>query len=215
MVSIPLKSYYLSVVNKMLDSFDICKNTETIGVTKHTSRISNIKDNNNKLSSPIVRPNNFSEYESHLYKFKLQYPSNWTINEENNQQVSFTSVIKPNTSPLISKDSSVELLVSVIPNITETTIPFDKLAKELTNIANQDRIGFHLINSNVSIFKGHLSYKIVSTYLDANQHLTIKNMAIVTTINNNIYLFEYFAESSDYDHYLPIIQRMLDSFEAL
>jgi hypothetical protein len=65
------------------------------------------------------------------------------------------------------------------------------------------------------MFKGHLSYKMVSTYLDANQHLTIKNMAIVTSINNNIYLFEYFAESSNYELHFSTIQRMLDSFDAL
>jgi hypothetical protein len=53
MISIPLKSSYLSIVNKMLDSFDICKNAETIGMTQHTSTISNIKDSN-KLSSPVV-----------------------------------------------------------------------------------------------------------------------------------------------------------------
>jgi tetratricopeptide (TPR) repeat protein len=217
---IPYKSYYLSIIKKMLDSFDICKNTENIALTQRANAISNQGSNltikaNNKLAISTVRENNFPTYESHIFKFKIRYPSNWTINEdENRRQVSFVSAVKPNTSSLISKASSVALLVSVFPN-TMSTFSIDRLGKELINMTSQGRIGFHLIDSNLTTFKGNQSYKMISTYIDANQHLTIKNMAIVTIVNNNMYLFEYFGESSNYDLYIPIIQKMLNSFEGL
>ena len=79
---------------------------------------------------------------------------------------------------------------------------------------SQTRIAFHIINSSIIMLKGIPAFQITSTYLDPDQYLTIKNMAVFTFKNNKTYTFEYFAESSNYARYLHIIQDMINSFKT-
>jgi hypothetical protein len=59
---------------------------------------------------------------------------------------------------------------------------------------------------------GNPGYKLVYTNNEESFHL--KTLEVWTTIGDHTYLLIYKAEATKYSSYLPIIQRMLDSFKV-
>jgi eukaryotic-like serine/threonine-protein kinase len=59
---------------------------------------------------------------------------------------------------------------------------------------------------------GNPGYKLV--YTNNEESFLLKTLEVWTTIGDHTYLFIYKAEATKYSGYLPIIQRMLDSFKV-
>jgi eukaryotic-like serine/threonine-protein kinase len=59
---------------------------------------------------------------------------------------------------------------------------------------------------------GSPGYKLIYTNNEESFHL--KTLEVWTTIGDHTYLLIYKAEATKYSRYLPIIQRMLDSFKV-
>jgi hypothetical protein len=213
-------SDYLPVVKQVIDSFEI--NTDKPAIDQDQVSNCGINKNRSVIEGPdefgkdIISVSNFSVYENPDYGFKIQYPSDWEKEEEQESFRIVTFITYPETKPNISSfmgDSFLEQFGISVDQASEW-VPLNESVSLMINTIREDHIGFNLIDSNTTTFKGNLAYIIVFTFFDAEHRIQIKQMSIITTIGDHMYLFEYITELPNYERYLPIIENMIDSFEV-
>ena len=73
--------------------------------------------------------------------------------------------------------------------------------------------GFFLEQSTPTILTGISAYKIV--FRQTEGQLPLKTMEVWMIKDNKAYIIEYGAEVAKYSTYLPVVQKMIDSFELI
>lgn len=210
---------YSNIIQKMIDSFEIyAGNKEPIdqdqGSTCRPYHEQSVEDGT-QYSGDTLMTGNFSEYESPNLGFKIKYPFNWKIGEdpETNRITFFTPAERQNDTSALVGDNFIEQIGITRFQANELP-PLSEFVNVYINKIKQDHIGFNLVESNSTSFKGNAAHVIVFTLFDPELRIQIKQMSILTMVGDNTYLFEYFAESPNYERYLPTIEAMIDSFEA-
>ena len=160
--------------------------------------------------------NTFKLYENITYGIKIEYPSNWTIEEEGDEDsdnvtdvVSFFAPVR-NDSETVTPSLYITIdnpPLNLIENLNEylrTTI----------NDYNDDSQDFQVIesNTNSSTLGGYPAYKLVYTDVDGD-NINYKDMEIGTIIGDKVYLVTYDAAEEEYSVYLPAVQKMIDSLK--
>jgi serine/threonine-protein kinase len=160
--------------------------------------------------------NTFKLYENVTYGIKIEYPSNWTIEEEGDEDsdnvtdvVSFFAPVR-NDSETVTPSLYITIdnpPLNLIENLNEylrTTI----------NDYNDDSQDFQVIesNTNSSTLGGYPAYKLVYTDVDGD-NINYKDMEIGTIIGDKVYLVTYDAAEEEYSVYLPAVQKMIDSLK--
>ena len=159
----------------------------------------------------------FLTYQSHTYGFKIQYPSNWEklefaqgIGEDHrNIVVNFLSPAGEGTS-----NTFREYLIIEVGNLTShDESPTQYVATEIN--LRQALPNFNLVESTLtSVSGGNPAHKIVYTYSNPIVGIT-KAMDILTIKSDKLYFLSYNADSVKYSKYLPIIQKVIDSFQII
>ena len=210
---------YSHTLEKMINSFEFCT---TKGKVVHTaqnynnSRSSqlqiNSKSNINTIQD-IIRVSNFSTYENPLYGFRIQYPSNWIVDVNSNNNVFIKSPYERKSGIGIGDLDSFSEQLGIILNpwFITTKSSLGASANEIIELSKETRIGFNLIQRNQTTLEGHMAYKLVWIDFDPELRIQLKHMGIITIIDTNTYYIEYTAESSNYQRYLPIIDKMISS----
>ena len=107
-----------------------------------------------------------------------------------------------------------------IENISDvTTRTLDSLTKQNLALANQTLSNFQLIESNKTTFGDSPANRIIYTFIDpstrASSTSQFQSMNIWTIKGDNIYTLSYSQPTSEYGRYIPIVQRMIESFEII
>jgi serine/threonine-protein kinase len=160
--------------------------------------------NNNNGTHP-----SYLIYENPADKINITYPSNWQKIEYPPGAMGYGvghRIIANFLAPLSSSDnwrgsmtiqiSSQSDVKNIIPQNATATITKlgDHRAFKLEYASNERMY----LNSNLSKFNT----------------INLKIMQVWTTMGDNTYLLTYSAEASKYQQYLPVIQRMLNSFKV-
>lgn len=149
-------------------------------------------------SSKGVSINGFTTYESHNLGFNIQYPSGWNI-EENPDPLNFVTINPPNTEKFF-KVSVVDLGNGV-----------DTIDEFVTYVGSS---AFNLIESDTNAsFGTHKAF--LAQYKEKGSSGDLREILQKGIILNTTkgYLLEYTRPSiSDFEKYLPIAQKMFDSF---
>ena len=93
---------------------------------------------------------------------------------------------------------------------------FDSLNEYLSNsISNkEDSTEFKVVENNTnSALAGRPAYKLVFDDLSANGGVKIRALEYGTMIDSVVYYVSYYAERDRCLEYLPLIQRMVNSFK--
>ena len=169
----------------------------------------------------------FSTYSNPEYGIKLLYPKNWDVQEEVSEIVSFTSPSTsmtdfPETMFSISgtsylqgrphfEDFSSEQFKSYVTQLINFSMPhlsesFGKFKYQILNTAK------------TTTDKGYLAFKLefMINEMDPSDSSIIyqlKRLQIWIPQANNLYKLQYDAEPTKFSTYLPIIQKMINSFE--
>jgi hypothetical protein len=213
---------YSTILEKMIHSFEFCTtngkvpHTTQNGINSPSTQLPINSKNNNKTNQDTISVSNFSTYENPLFGFRIQYPSDWTVDENITDEVHFRSPeeTKEDISMLIL-DFSEQLGIFLNPwFITDKSSP-GASTNEIIELSKETRIGYNLIDKIQTTFEGNLAYKLVWTDFDPELRKQLKHMGIITMIGNNTYYMEYTAESSNYQLYLPIIDRMISSYGVI
>ncbi len=84
---------------------------------------------------------------------------------------------------------------------------------EQISIYKQKLADFHIIKSNTTSIDNNPTYQIQYTQKDGRA--TFDTLQIWTISGNKIYTIIFNADPADYPTYLPIIQKIIDSFDIL
>jgi eukaryotic-like serine/threonine-protein kinase len=159
------------------------------------------------LSPTSNNNNNFIAYQDSTLGIKIDYPAGWTHELHAGSLVTFLASLESdsNTYP-------AGLGVKVQHMKSSKNISLNEITKVQIKNLTQDHPDFKLIESTDYKVGGNNAHKIVFTATDDKKNER-KAMQIWTLRGDKAYLITYKAEPGKYSRYLPIIQKMVDSFQ--
>ena len=176
------------------------------------SAISNINKTNYgfQLESNVTNGNLPSEiaYTNPQHGIFMLFPSNWT----------FSTSGLPDYSQIGAFYAPLQNLSDPVParlTITVMSYQQDISLKDFTNMTlsslNQtDQI--MISSSDPTTLAGRPGHQVVfSTSPNIGNPVSFQIMHSWTTVNNKVYVFQYSAESSKFDAYLPTVKQILES----
>ena len=145
--------------------------------------------------------------------FKISYPSNWTKNT--NPSGRFTAV---KSTPFVAfvAPSSQKTSIVISTNVIGHRLLSDYVGEEINTLKYIP--GFKLEQSSSSTVGNNMAQKIVYTSSELKNDDgviagTLNTMEIMTIRDGVAYHFIYSAKEKDFPTFLPIINKMISSFE--
>lgn len=145
---------------------------------------------------PSSMTQKFTVYEDPTDGISIQYPSDW-------EKIQYFQ------SPVQMSTAGYKVVVNFLAPIVNAS---DQWREYLMIQVGNQGIVKNLVPQAKITLAGNPAYKLVYTNNEETFHL--KTLEAWTTIGGNTYLLIYKAEATKYSSYLPIIQRMLDSFKV-
>jgi hypothetical protein len=146
--------------------------------------------------TPSSMSQKFTLFEDTADGISIQYPSAW-------QKIQYFQ------SPLQMSVTGYRVVVNFLAPIVS---PSDQWREYLMiQVGNKDLVRNLVPQAKITL-AGNPAYKLV--YSNDEETFHLKTLEAWTTIGGNTYLLIYKAEATKYASYLPIIQRMLDSFKV-
>ena len=191
-----------------------------------------LNDNNNNLdlvfaqesvatlANSVSDSNNtiiFNKYENSEVGVSIKYPSNFLIDESNSNE----TVKQISFFPAYDDDSglSPETFISWFDVYLQTFYPptfyspdnVSSYLEDRTNAVQQEDQDVTIIESSTdSLLSGHPAYKLVTRSYSGNE--TIDTIEYGIIVNNKLYSLTYEVNTSDYQNSLPIVNKMIYSF---
>jgi hypothetical protein len=140
---------------------------------------------------------------------RIAYPKGWIANDLGNGTVRFST-------PLRTDLMRFTVNVVNIPPSLQQNLTLDRLVDVNLNALEQQLSNFTLFESNqttISANENQTAHKIVYTNNNKNPNLPLsfKTMQIFAVRDGQAYTISYVSEESQYQRFLPTIERMLDS----
>ncbi|HEY6885122.1 MAG TPA: hypothetical protein VI278_13895, partial [Nitrososphaeraceae archaeon] len=188
-----------------------------------------VASKNKTSSSSSLTRNEFNTYVNPTFGFKLQYPSDW-IEQRQNIYDNITSSDDTFADPMLvnflpSKSLSSEGNLPTTLSITVNDWSFKQSPKYYFDFFNKTRnqknllaSNVEIISSNYTVIAGNPAFKFIFKYTSIpEQTLHIakeERIEQATTIlmNNRMYTINFASYSSQFYHYLPIVEKIINSF---
>jgi eukaryotic-like serine/threonine-protein kinase len=162
------------------------------------------------LGQQTTTTTNLLSYENSTYGIKLQYPSSWDKQENGTKQDTETDLV---TFYPQSTNSNASLDISIDNISDEKGTSVGQYANDGISDLKQSLKNFKLVGSSTnSVLAGLPAYNSTYTYVDGN--VVLKDMEIGTIKGNNVYIVTYEAGINEYDKYLPVIQKVINSLQV-
>lgn len=145
-----------------------------------------------------------STYENSDYGIKIQYPETWSQVGPAGGMVTFMS-------PLTDNDDNYRENVQIKVADHPSSISLEELTRFNINDLNATVKEFKLIESKSITLDGHPAHTIV--YSGVYNNINFQSLAAWTVLDNRAYNIWFYGKQVEYETYLPVIQKMLDSFE--
>jgi PsbP-like protein len=158
--------------------------------------------------SPITTKttNNFLTYENPTIGINIQYPADW-IKNATSQGVTFILAAKNNSNP---DQFWAKLDAFNVPGFP-LNMPLKAMADGVLNGYKRSLPNFQLESYTNTTLGGNPAVKIVYMFTNSKEG-NLKATDIGTIKNNRLYVIQYYVESAKYQNYLPILQKIVDSF---
>ena len=150
---------------------------------------------------------NFLTYENPAIGIKVQYPSDWLKNATG-QGVIF---VLPNRNNTSNPEQFLARLDAYNAPSFPPTIPLKTMADGVLNGYKRTLLNFQLESYTNATLAGSPAVKIIYTFINSKGG-NLKATDIGTIKNNRLYVIQYYVEAAKYQNYLPILQRIVDSF---
>jgi hypothetical protein len=181
------------------------------------------------VTSSAIPTGTFLIYHNDRYGASVQYPSNWSIRIENDLNLQqhkpdhfkskvIASFYVPRLSsglPIfyIGINSNLSKRIAHFPITLKSYLDLAVKSKNLTNFPNLKIISSSLGDiNNKNILSGSPAYKLVWTYVNPIYGLR-KVMEFGTLVGKDTgYFIDYSASIERFNDYLPLVQKMKDTF---
>jgi hypothetical protein len=138
---------------------------------------------------------------------RIAYPKGWIANDLGNGTVRFSTPLRTDLMRFTVN------VVNIPPSLQNMTL--DSIVELNLNRLRQQLSNFSLVETNTTTLspENHTAQKIVytNTNKDPNFPLGFKTMQIFAIRDGQIVTASYVSEQSQYQRFLPIIERMIDS----
>jgi hypothetical protein len=180
--------------------------------TATTTIISSSNTNNTRPASqqqPSITMSNFLTYVNPMYGIKIQYPSDWTASQAGLRD--YTNIV--------AFYSPLENLTAIVPEyllLSRTHYSTNVTLNDYSKLVNAtlQQPGVRIVESKpISVAGGNPAHRLVFMPPAVNIPFKPEIMLVWTAKDNNVYTLSFNGDASKYSHYLPIIQKMIDSFE--
>jgi hypothetical protein len=202
---------FSSLIISFLYLFSLFDNQDSFGMINSTSNeTSSTLPNLSKITT--LGNISFSNYEDMDRIFKMQYPSEWELDNGNSKEHTAIS-FKP-------KNLDIHVSVTITPNSEYKLKKYEN--KEFKENNNYTLLGYY--RNSTTTLGGHPALKAI--YLTqytpniienkfGNTSSTLKGLITATFIEpkNSFYAIVYFASPQLFSYYLPIIEQMIKSFQ--
>jgi eukaryotic-like serine/threonine-protein kinase len=160
------------------------------------------------IASPTanINTNNFLTYQDSTLGIKIDYPAGWTHELHAGSIVTFLASLESHSNTYPAG------LGIKVQHLKSKNISLNNITKIQIKNLTQSHSDFKLIESTESKIGGNSGHKIVFTATD-NKKNERKAMQIWALRGDKAYLITYKAEPGEYAKYLPLIQKMVDSFQ--
>ncbi|HEY6165723.1 MAG TPA: PsbP-related protein [Nitrososphaeraceae archaeon] len=182
-------SSYLPIINKMIDSLFIINPPRQPQTTTTT-------------------PLSFTTYSNSDFGISIQYPSNWQVNQ--NMTSGTIEFAAPRHFFLESVPAARLAIVGQPFNLHSAV---DVVNNRISNWQTTLQ-GFHIVQRDNITLSGNPAQKIVYTFTDPITGPT-KSVSVFAIKNRIVYHFGLGVSPQSYSSYLPIINKMIDSFEII
>jgi hypothetical protein len=172
------------------------------------------------LSSNTNTTSNFLTYNNPILGIQIQYPSDWSVIEnsynpeaENNTIVGFFAQSK--TSSELGNISGVS--GSFVPYLDiyvfdSNNISFDKIIDATVNKFRNNE-NFVINETKPSTVKGnHPAYMLVYDAIVGGDEF-FRKMQVYSMFGSKIYVLSFTSQHASFSNYLPLVQKMVSSFE--
>lgn len=155
------------------------------------------------VNASKIRNDNFLLYENPILGMKILYPINWTKADNSNLQSNPIVKFSPpqgEFSKLFIETNGLGFNNGSLQKYAHQQI--DRLSHILTD--------FKLIESTPTTVGSEKAEKAVYTFM--LQNILFKKMEIWLVKDSKVYTINYLAPETQYANYLPMIERMINSF---
>src|SRR5215204_6939904 len=150
----------------------------------------------------------FLAYESPLYGIRIQYPDGWEILIQSTSNSSLSlRFYSPAENDTDTYRENIILEINTINNTALSNFTGAALASYLESFSDFELI--ELTSTNLAN-NAIPAYKLVGSRTQEG----LDFMQIVAMKEDNVYVILYSSEKTRYSTYLPIIEKMIDSFEV-
>ena len=152
-------------------------------------------------------------YNDKNHGFIIQYPLGWIVNQSEKE---FNTVLR-----IVSSHNDADVDVRIFPKgLYKSIYEYGDTFKESNN---EYKLLNYYSNSSTTLSDRPAVMAIYQTNDNAsivekthgNNSFTSKEMMIATMVpeKESIYAIAYFSNSANFDNYLPVIEKMMDSFK--
>lgn len=171
-----------------------------------SNRLSYLPEQASGLFSDLK--DNFLTYEDHALGIIIQYPAGWIKEVRLGNLVTFLPTLgsSSNTYPAA--------LGVKVQNLHSRNVTLGTVTKVQIENLTQNNPDFVLLESTSTTLANNLGHKIVFTATDADGHQR-RAMQVWMVNVDKAYLITYKALPDKYSEFLPLAQRMIDSFKLI
>jgi eukaryotic-like serine/threonine-protein kinase len=157
-----------------------------------------------------VTSSNFLTYDSPIYGFKIQYPSDWEKIEFSDVQEGNRKIIVNFISPLGNpSDTFREYFIIERGLVKVSTRSLDSSTNTyITSLKSLPN--FKLIESQALSLANNPAEKLVYSFSNPQVGVT-KVMDTLIIKHDKLFLLSFNSDAATFNNYLPVIQKMLDS----
>ena len=157
-----------------------------------------------------VTSRNFLTYDSPIYGFKIQYPSDWQKIEFSEVEEGNRKIIVNFVSPLGSPSDTFREYFIIERGLLK--VPTRSLDSSVDTYITSLKFlpNFKLIESNMLSLANNPAEKLVYSYNNPLVGVT-QTMDTLIIKDDKLFLLSFNSDAATYNNYLPIIQKMLDS----
>ena len=151
---------------------------------------------------------NFLTYDNSTYGIKIQYPDNWEKKPADGLLGEVVFFLPRGVNQTLEP---VEVDISVLPS---RNISLDVLAQRQFETYKTLLSNLEVIESKPITFHGDPALTVLTNFTNSISGI-VKSINILTIKYGNLYIISYGAKPELYSTYLPIAEKMINSFEII
>lgn len=157
-------------------------------------------------SSAVCTQQGFLRYNNPDYNISIQYPANWTKNEDNLPPNSPVSFSYPTPYP------PFDAVMVIYVNQDNRTLDQTVITTKYNDALLAEKGDLRVINSSYTTLSGGLRAWQEIAYDYANDK-NVKNLFVMTVKDGEQYQITFSTQPSKFNKYLPIAEQMIKSFQ--